>query len=56
MRRGTFQLTPLGEAALGRHAEVMTLLLDKGADISFKAGVSRAIGNTLFEVMYIMIL
>lgn len=40
MRRGTFHLTPLGEAALGKHVEVVRLLLDRDADYTFKAGVS----------------
>ena len=40
VRRGTFHLTPLGEAALGRHVEVVRLLIDAGAEVTFKAGVS----------------
>lgn len=40
VKKGTFHLTPLGEAALGRHVEVVRLLLDRGADYTFKAGVS----------------
>ena len=40
VRKGTFHLTPLGEAALGKHAEVVKLLLDEDADFRFKAGVS----------------
>ena len=43
VRRGTFHLTPLGEAALGRHVEVVKLLLGAGADFTFKAGVSSGI-------------
>ena len=38
--KGTFHLTPLGEAALGRQQEVVNLLLANGADFTFKAGVS----------------
>ena len=40
VRKGTFHLTPLGEAALGRQLEVVNLLLANGADFTFKAGVS----------------
>ena len=51
VRKGTFHLTPLGEAALGRHVEVVKLLLAKGADYTFKAGVSKkAMHSSLLEL------
>ena len=40
VRKGTFHLTPLGEAALGKHVEVVKLLLDENSDVKFQAGVS----------------
>ena len=42
VRKGTFHLTPLAEAVLGRHVEVARVLLDEGADVRFKAGVSNS--------------
>ena len=40
IQKGRYHITPLGEAVLGRNLDVAILLIEKGADIFFKSGVS----------------
>ena len=40
IRKGLYHITPLGEAVLGRNVDVSISLIQNGADILFKSGVS----------------
>ena len=40
IRKGLYHITPLGEAVLGRNVDVSIVLIENGADIFFKSGVS----------------
>ena len=40
IRKGLYHITPLGEAVLGRNVDVSIVLIENGANILFKSGVS----------------
>ena len=40
IRKGLYHITPLGEAVLGRNVDVSIVLMENGADVLFKSGVS----------------
>ena len=40
IRKGLYHITPLGEAVLGRNVDVSIVLMENGADVQFKSGVS----------------
>ena len=40
IRKGLYHITPLGEAVLGRNVDVSIVLIENGADVLFKSGVS----------------